>query len=541
MKKTIQDSKRRRFSKFSPIHPLIFAIVPIWLLFSNNVSELNIEEIIVPIVLSVGITGFVFFILSKFVLKNSLKAGVVVSTGVILFFFYGHIYTEISHLDIFGFDITRHTFLIPLFLSVFGIVFVKSIKSKSDFLNVSVIFNIVAITLLVIPAVNVTSFYIEQFPSNQFTTQTSENEINIGSMTITDSDLVLDELPDVYYIILDGYPDTKTLERVYDFDNSEFLSYLNEKGFFVPADSHSNYDKTVLSMTSSLNMAYLVDHAKYDSDESLNHDISLNVKQMLWNNEVMKVFAEKGYSTISFKSGYRTIDLISVAQNSECEGGKGPFTSRFMVMLTETSMLKFSHITKLYESNKKNDILCIFNSLPNVSAKYDEPVFVFAHILVPHPPYLFDKDGGELSPETLDLGNQRWDNTELFVGQLQFANGKLEKTIDSILKNSQDEGRESVIILQGDHGTQVGFDPNNITKEGVMNRMHILNTYYLPGIETPEEFIDKKITPVNTFRVISNIYLGQNYTLLDNRSYVYENEKIKFTDVTDIVSLHDLE
>ena len=539
MKKTMQYSKRRRFSKFSPIHPLIFAIVPIWLLFSNNVSELSIEEIIVPIILSVGITGFVFFILSKFVLKNSLKAGVVVSTGVILFFFYGHIYNEISHLNIFGFDITRHIFLIPLFLSVFVILFVKSIKSKSNFRNVSVIFNIVAITLLIFPAVNVTSFYIEQFSSNQFTTQTSENEINIGSMTMTD--LVLNELPDVYYIILDGYPDAKTLERVYDFDNNEFLSYLNDKGFFVPADSHSNYDKTALSMTSSLNMAYLVDHAKYDSGESLNKDISLNVKHMLWNNEVMKLFAEKGYSTISFKSGYRTIDLISVAQNSECEGGKGPLSSRFMVMLTETSMLRFSTITKLYESDKKNDILCIFNSLPNVSEKYNEPVFVFAHILVPHPPYLFDKDGGELSPETLDLGNQRWDNTELFVGQLQFANGKLEKTIDSILKNSQDEGRESVIILQGDHGTQVGFDPNNITPEGVMNRMHILNAYHLPGIETPEEFIDKKITPVNTFRVISNIYLGQNYTLLDNRSYVYENEKIKFTDVTDITSSHDLE
>ena len=192
MKKTIHDSKRRRFSKFSPIHPLIFAIVPIWLLFSNNVSELSIEEIIVPIVLSVGITGFVFFILSKFILKNSFKAGVVVSTGVILFFFYGHIYTEISHLDIFGFDITRHTFLIPLFLSVFGIVFVKSIKSKSDFRNVSVIFNIVAITLLVIPAVNVTSFFIEQFPSNQFTTQTSENEINIGQIIKNPVDNLVD-------------------------------------------------------------------------------------------------------------------------------------------------------------------------------------------------------------------------------------------------------------------------------------------------------------------------------------------------------------
>lgn len=537
MKRTTQESKSHRFSKFSPIHPLIFAIVPIWLLFSNNVSELRIEEIIVPIMLSVGITCFVFFIFSKFILKNSLKAGIVVSTGVILFFFYGHIYNEIFHLDIFGFDITRHTFLIPLFLFVFVIVFAKSIKSKSNFHNISVIFNIVALTLLVIPSVTVMSFYIEQIPSNQFTVQTSENEINIGSMTMTD--LVLDELPNVYYIILDGYPDARTLERVYDFDNIEFLSYLDERRFFVPADSHSNYAKTVPSMTSALNMAYLVDHAKYDN-ESLNRDFSLDIKLMFWDNEIMKVFADNGYSTVNIKSGYRTVDLISVVQNTECEGGKGPLTSRLMILLTDTSMLKFANV-QLYENNKKNDILCTFNSLPNISAKYDEPIFVFAHILLPHPPYLFGIGGEELSPETLDLGNQSWDNVELFVGQVQFTNSKLEKTIDSILKNSQDEKRESVIILQGDHGTNVDFDPNNITQEGVMNRMHILNAYHLPGIETPEELMGEKITPVNTFRIISNIYLGQNYTLLDNRSYVFENEKIKYTDVTDIVSSHDLE
>ena len=67
----------------------------------------------------------------------------------------------------------------------------------------------------------------------------------------------LDYTPNVYYIILDAYTSSKVLKDVFDFDNQDFISQLNERGFHVTENSHSNYASTFTSLTSSLNMEYV--------------------------------------------------------------------------------------------------------------------------------------------------------------------------------------------------------------------------------------------------------------------------------------------
>jgi hypothetical protein len=64
-------------------------------------------------------------------------------------------------------------------------------------------------------------------------------------------------MPDIYYIILDGYGRSDTLEQVYGFDNSDFLAGLQELGFVVAECSQSNYAQTELSIASSTNLLYL--------------------------------------------------------------------------------------------------------------------------------------------------------------------------------------------------------------------------------------------------------------------------------------------
>ena len=51
-------------------------------------------------------------------------------------------------------------------------------------------------------------------------------------------------LPDVYYVILDGYTRGDVLGEVYRFDNEPFLSALEERGFVVARESYSNYPAT---------------------------------------------------------------------------------------------------------------------------------------------------------------------------------------------------------------------------------------------------------------------------------------------------------
>src|SRR5690606_9774336 len=65
-------------------------------------------------------------------------------------------------------------------------------------------------------------------------------------------------VPDIYYVIMDGYARSDTLKRDYGYDNSQFEGFLKEKGFHVIEDSRSNYRWTFLSLASSLNMEHLV-------------------------------------------------------------------------------------------------------------------------------------------------------------------------------------------------------------------------------------------------------------------------------------------
>ena len=65
--------------------------------------------------------------------------------------------------------------------------------------------------------------------------------------------------PNVYLIMLDGYPRADTLRNEFGYDNSAFLGGLADRGFDVSTDSRSNYNKTWLTYASMLNGAYISD------------------------------------------------------------------------------------------------------------------------------------------------------------------------------------------------------------------------------------------------------------------------------------------
>ena len=131
--------------KLSTIHPLLFAIFPIILLYSQNIHLLPIEEIIIPILLVVGLSTISWIILNYF-LRNLLKAGLIVSLFLVVFFSYGHVYNILDDVSFLGFDIGRHIFLlIPFFVVlVLGIIYLLKTKRKLN--NLSSVVNVISIT-----------------------------------------------------------------------------------------------------------------------------------------------------------------------------------------------------------------------------------------------------------------------------------------------------------------------------------------------------------------------------------------------------------
>lgn len=59
----------------------------------------------------------------------------------------------------------------------------------------------------------------------------------------------------------------------------------------------------------------------------------------------------------------------------------------------------------------------------------------------------------------------------------------------------------------------------------------ILNAFYLPGVDA--SVLYDSISPVNTFRVVLDLYFGTGYGLIDDRSY-FSNDRhpYRFLDVT---------
>ena len=112
----------------------------------------------------------------------------------------------------------------------------------------------------------------------------------------------------------------------------------------------------------------------------------------------------------------------------------------------------------------------------NVVPKGDQAVFVRAHLMITHPPYLFDSNGGPLPSATVNASEVGVAQLKSeYIDQIKFLNKRLERIVDTILAESK---TPPIIILQGDHGhltpVREGFDSTPEDKASIMN------AYYLP-------------------------------------------------------------
>jgi hypothetical protein len=144
------------------------------------------------------------------------------------------------------------------------------------------------------------------------------------------------------------------------------------------------------------------------------------------------------------------------------------------------------------------------------------PKFVFAHILLPHKPFVFGPDGQFLelaSPYSLNEDTATSNEVRYEVGyrwQVEYLNKRVAPVLQHIIANS---AVPPIIIVQGDHGPTEKHSSRQA-------RLTILNAYFLPG--GGEKALYPSITPVNTFRVIFDTYFGSQLGLLNDASYYYD-------------------
>jgi hypothetical protein len=224
--------------------------------------------------------------------------------------------------------------------------------------------------------------------------------------------------------------------------------------------------------------------------------------------EVVHLVKSAGYKFVFFPSGFQV--TRSRNANADVTVTRSAFSlSEFdRVFLTTTIFARFDP----GYSDYKDNLLYAFDQLPKV-AEMKEPTFTFAHITMPHMPYVFDANG-----KALPLGTVRnepltkEDYRRLYVGQLGYLNKRMQGIVDDILAKSK---TPPIIIIQGDHGMkwQVKADAT----PSLHLKRCILSAYYLPG--DGEKLLYPTISPVNTFRIVFNHYLGGHFKLFKDTSY----------------------
>lgn len=494
----IRVLKMTIISRDAIIHPLLFSVVPVLIIFSNSLNLISLKELVFSSLLSMSITiaVWIFFFL---ILKNKKKSAFIISFGLGLFFSYGYVYNYFSDLT-FGNFYLRHLYLLPIYLTMSIVLLFYFIKTKKTLERPTKILNFISIIVIGILIVFVTYGYLDRVIH-------AEKILSNPNIPIQ----IRENPPNIYYIILDSYARPDVLKESYNYSDEQFISFLKDKDFYIASESHSNYRHTFLSLAASLNMEYINDLVDRSSKYLAN---SHRMYKLTDENKIMKIMKSFGYDVINFASRDGVTGNIRVADINICE--TNPYIhSQLTITEIKTSILEPVYL-KFFRSFNNDRERCVFSELSELHQKDSRPFFVFAHILLPHDPYRFGPNGEDLMTNDEKVG---------YINQVEFVNKRVISTVDKILTESK---TPPIIIIQSDTGTSLNStDLNEIMKR----KLTILNAYYMP--ENGSSVLYNTISPVNSFRVVLDKYFGQNYPLLDDRTYYSDySHRLNFTDVT---------
>ncbi len=539
MAKKSKKSKKASRKGFEIIaHPFLAAIYPVIFLLAYNIKETYVGSIAAPLVVSCAAALALFFGIDFFI-RDRLKTGIITTAALLAFFSYGHLFRLLSEVEIGDFKVFGHIILVPLlvFLAYLAAdALIKTGKLKEINMILNIVFALLTATVISQAAYGMAVYHKAAF--------TALNRVTNKASGDARKNFVPGSYPDIYYIILDGHARQDIAEELYGGGISGFYDYLRKKGFYVAKKSRPNYCQTFLSLASSFNMEYLDSVAK----RSEKGDVArIYLGEMIRHNKTVDLLRGKGYVWVSYFTGFvgtelkRIADIYLPGENVFAEE-----MSEFNTILADSTLLYgIGGIMNAInpDKSKKSGTFIAFARrtqyvIENIhkSAEIRSPKLVFAHIVAPHPPFVFDINGptGKFAGTggaVFAAGDQnrlpRDEYRKAYREQMLYVDRHMKGTVDRLL--SATDGK-AVIIIQADHGPGSEWFVNNYEKTNKRERFSILNAYYLPG--GGEKGLYETITPVNTFRLIFREYFNMDMPPLPDKSYYSAwDDPFKFTEV----------
>jgi hypothetical protein len=333
---------------------------------------------------------------------------------------------------------------------------------------------------------------------------------------------------DVYYIVLDGFGRPDVLKTYYGLDLDSFVAFLHTHGFYVTDRASSNYAQTFLSLASTLNLRYLDDVAAASGRDSIDRT---PLSQLIRSNQLMAIARAAGYEVTAIGSDYDATVRIDVADVCVCRQYGLDEIEQASIAATPLTGLPLGRWTSGAHRRK---VLDSFDGLIH-AGQSTKRRFVFAHIVAPHPPFVFWSNGTARQPKRMMFGfsdgdhyqGTRREYIDGYREQAQFVAQRLSAFIDDVLSRP---GPRPVIVFHGDHGPGSMLKWNDPKGTNMSERMGIFSAYLFPDVPAS---LYPTISPVNGVRALATNYLGVNFPLLAERSlFSTWDRPYDFIDVT---------
>lgn len=514
----------RNFLARYPLSPFLLALDLFVPHAAGNMTQLEPYEIGVVAVILLAFAS-ILTVLLLFLVGTWQRAAICATAAIYVLFIVPSALALPGALGVFGWLVQ----LIVMGLVVWLII--QSRRSSSDYRLANIVINSVLIGLLAFP-----TFLI------------AEGTYRLAGARPAPSELFPDlpagvakaDDPDIWHFVLDRYAGAETLKDIYGYDNGPFLAALRTRGFSVAERAAANYQRTAPSLASTLNLDFLT---TFSERSAIMQDDLVPLYRTIRNNRAERFLRALGYHLYHFGPWWeptRHSDLADTHVNYL----DMPDFLRFTL---ERSIL--SHIAALTgiipgdgRADQCRRLHFQLDELDRLAQQPPRPgkKQVFAHLLLPHPPFVVDADGRCKSLAEV----QSMTRQQNYVAQVRYANTRMLALLDHIAAN----GRPSVIILQSDEGPwpeelagderPIGLDTTNAdwaranTKQ-LREKMLILLA--VRGVTPNDVQLTATTTPVNAERQVFSHYFGLDLPPLPDSSFLFldRSHPYRFLDITD--------
>jgi hypothetical protein len=274
--------------------------------------------------------------------------------------------------------------------------------------------------------------------------------------------------PNVYVILLDGYPRSDTLSETFGYDNGAFLEELEERGFDVSSEARSNYPKTWTTLASAFNGEYVDRMLPDDEPIPVNPPDQIRwLSRLIDEAAILDVMRERGYTIRTIPSLFVTTALATADDYRDA----GHLTEVEMKLITRSpwTMLARNQVADFLLSDHRAAVEDALEATAALAEERDEgPQLVFSHVASPHTPFVLGADGTKAreAPACFPLDCTLWHPTteDLHMDFADFRDGltrqigELDEMVLDTVGRIVAADPDAIVVVMSDHGIRYSRD-----------------------------------------------------------------------------------